>query len=89
MTIPAAILGIIISTGIGALFHLWRGGNAARLLLYILLSWIGFWGGHLIGQLIGWDLGKLGPVYLLFALLGNILLLGIGYWLSLVEIDRS
>ena len=88
MTIPAVILGIIISTAFGALFHLWRGGNAFRLLLYILLSWIGFWGGHLVGNIIGWEFGKLGPLYLLFACLGDILFLSIGYWLSLVDIKK-
>jgi uncharacterized membrane protein YeaQ/YmgE (transglycosylase-associated protein family) len=88
MTLPAVIIGFIISTALGALFHLWRGGGATRLLLYMILSWIGFWSGHTLGRILGWDVGKLGPVYILFACLGSLLLLGIGYWLSLIEVER-
>lgn len=88
MTLPAIILGIIVSTAIGALFHLWRNGGATRLLLYLVLSWIGFWAGHMIGKALGWEVGKYGPLYLIFACLGSILLIGIGHWLSLVEVER-
>ena len=89
MTIPAVILGIIISTALGALFHLWRGGSIIRLFLYILISWVGFWVGNFIGSLIGWDFGKYGPLYLLFACLGDVLSLGFGYWLSLMDSKGS
>jgi len=89
MTIPALILGIITSTALGSLFHLWRGGSPGRLLLYLILSWVGFWGGHFIGKFIGWETGKFGPVYFLFACIGCLILLGIGYWLSLVEVERQ
>ena len=88
MTIPAIILGIIISTGLGSLFHLWRGGGAPKFLLYLVLSWIGFWGGHFVGNLINIDVGKIGPLHVLFACLGSLILLAFGYWLSLVEIER-
>ena len=53
MTIPAVLFGIFLSTLYGALFHFWRGGDTKRLILYIALSWVGFWLGHFIGQLNG------------------------------------
>ena len=46
MTLPAFILGVALSTLIGAAFHFWRGGSLGRLLLYLVLGWVGFWIGH-------------------------------------------
>ena len=85
MSIPGIFLGLILSTLYGALFHLWRGGNAGRLLLYVLLAWIGFWLGHLAGNFLDISFDFLGQLHILFATLGSIILLAIGYWLSLVQ----
>ena len=56
----------------GAGFHLWKDGGLDRLLLYEVLSGMGFWGGHTISSMIGWDFWKLGPLHLGFAILWNI-----------------
>jgi hypothetical protein len=85
MSTATLLLGFIISTLFGAIFHLWRGGKAARLLLYLVLAWAGFWGGHFLGVLLGWDFDKLGQLHLAFGIIGCALILGIGYWLSLVD----
>jgi len=85
MTIPSILIGIIISSLYGAAFHLWRGGGFGRLILYIILAWIGFWIGHFIGYGLGWSFFSLGPLRLGTATLGAALTLGIGYWLSLVD----
>jgi uncharacterized membrane protein YeaQ/YmgE (transglycosylase-associated protein family) len=87
MSIPTLFLGLILSTLYGALFHLWRGGNAGRLLLYLLLSWIGFWIGQLIGNLLNVSFDTLGQLHLLFATMGSLILLAIGFWLSLVQAE--
>jgi uncharacterized membrane protein YeaQ/YmgE (transglycosylase-associated protein family) len=87
MSIPTLLLGLILSTLYGALFHLWRGGNAGRLLLYLILSWIGFWTGQLIGNLLHISFDTLGQLHLLFATLGSLIFLGIGFWLSLVQTE--
>ncbi len=87
MTIPALFLGLILSTLYGAAFHLWRGGNAGRLLLYLLLAWIGFWLGQLAGSLLKVSFDTVGTLHLLFATLGSLVLLGVGYWLSLVQAE--
>ncbi len=85
MTLPSILIGIIISSLYGAVFHLYRGGGLGRLLLYIILAWIGFWIGHIIGAAFGFTFLNLGPLNLGMATLGALAVLGIGYWLSLIE----
>jgi hypothetical protein len=85
MTLPSFLIGIVISSLYGALFHLWRGGGLGRLVLYIILAWIGFWLGHFAGNALGWTFFSLGPLRLGMATVGAAITLGVGYWLSLVE----
>ena len=85
MTLPSFLIGIVISSLYGAVFHLWRGGGLGRLILYLILAWIGFWLGHFVGNALGWTFFSLGPLRLGTATLGAVLTLGVGYWLSLVE----
>jgi hypothetical protein len=91
MTLPAFLFGIIISTLIGALFHMWRGGRLWRLVLYLILSWIGFWCGHFLGEKIQWTFWSIGPLRLGMAIFGSFIVLGVGYWLSLIskDVDNS
>jgi hypothetical protein len=89
MTIPAALLGLLISTLYGVAFHLWRGGGLGRLLLYILLGWVGFWIGHVVATQMEWTFASVGPLRLGAATLFSLLFLGLGYWLSLVEVERK
>ena len=86
LTIPSIILGLIISLFIGALFHFWRGGSLRRLMLYLTLSVVGFAAGQCFGVWRNWILLPIGPLDLGLAALGSIVFLGIGYWLSLVEL---
>ena len=85
MTLSAFLLGFLISSLFGAVFHLIFGGRAWRLLLFLVLGWIGFWAGHFTAQLLGWTFGSLGPIRLAMATLGSLIFLGLGYWLSLVQ----
>jgi hypothetical protein len=88
MTLPALLFGFIVSTLYGAAFHLWRGGGAGRLILYLVLGWAGFWIGHIAAGWLGWTFGSLGPLHLGMATLTSLVFLGLGYWLSLIEIER-
>ena len=88
MSIPTLILGLILSTLYGALFHLWRGGDAGRLLLYLLLSWIGFWLGQILGNTFNFAFDTLGQLHIISATLGSLIFLFIGYWLSLVKEEK-
>jgi len=89
MTWPAFLLGFLLSSLYGALFHLIRGGSGGRLLLYLVLAWIGFWVGHFSAVALGLTFASLGPLRLGIASLGSLLFLGIGYWLSLVEPEQE
>jgi hypothetical protein len=50
---PALALGIVLATAYAALFHLWNRGNMPALRRYLLAAWLGFAGGHLLGDLVG------------------------------------
>jgi hypothetical protein len=84
MTIPALLFGFVIASLYGALFHLVRGGAPARLFLFLVLSWLGFALGHIIGSWRGWTLFPVGPLDFGAATIGSILLLA----LSLVNFRR-
>ncbi|MEW5868290.1 MAG: hypothetical protein AB1894_03380 [Chloroflexota bacterium] len=89
MTLPALIFAFLIATLYGLVFHLLRGGRAGRLVLYTVLSWIGFTAGQLLAEWMGWTLGSIGPVHFFFASMGSLAFIGIGYWLSLVETKEA
>ena len=88
MTFPSILLGILISSLYGVVFHLFRGGGLGRMILYIILSWIGFWLGNFAGNKFGWVFGSYGPLQILTATLGSVIALALGYWLSLVDENR-
>lgn len=88
MHIPAFIIGLLLSTLYGAAFHLWRGGGAGKLLLYLLLSWAGFLAGHLLASYLGWSFASIGPLRAGAATVASLLFLLAGHWLSLVEVER-
>lgn len=82
MTVPAILFGILIACLYGCIFHLIRGGNFFSILVYMLFSTIGFFLGHLLGNVVpemlrigvinfGW--GTLGSWALMFinGLIGN------------------
>lgn len=85
MTLPAMLFGFLVSTFMGAAFHLWKDGGLGRLLLYLILAWVGFWGGHILGQKLGFTFLSIGPLRFGTALLGGIVFIGLGYWFSLVK----
>jgi len=70
------VLGFLLSTIYGAVFHLIIGGPPRKLLLYVLASWVGFAVGHFLGDLLGIELLKLGAIHLLAA--------SVGSWLTLI-----
>lgn len=89
MTFPAMIFSIAIAALLGSLLHLWRGGNLFRLVLYLVLSIVGFFGGHFLAQALSIIFIQLGTINLGFGILGSIVFLGLGYWLSLVDFQNA
>ncbi len=88
MTIPSIVFGSMVAVLIGALFHLLRGGGFGHLVLYLLLSLAGFFAGHWVGNWRGWILFPVGPLDLGTAIVGSLVLLAVGDWLSLVNARR-
>jgi len=82
MPFPALFLGLILSTLYGTVFHYWRGGGAGRLLLYIFLSWAGFWLGQYLAIVNSWNFDQLGALHIGSATGGSVFLLLVGHWLS-------
>ncbi len=89
MTFPAIIFGIVLSSVYGTAFHVWKGGGFARLLLYVILSWVGFWIGHIIGGALSWNFAAIGPINAGMATIGSAIFLFVGEWLSRVEITQK
>ena len=85
MTIPGLLLGTVVGALIGGLLHLLVGGNLGRLILYLIFSLVGFWAGHIAGEILGLTFLSVGPVRMGMALIGSVVITGIGYWLSLVQ----
>lgn len=85
MTAPALLIGFVIASIYGSAFHLWRGGQMARLLVYLVLGWAGFWAGHFLGEYLGWHFLGLGPLNMGVATIGSAIFLLVGHWLSLVD----
>ncbi len=85
MTLPSFLLGALIATIFGFAFHFWRGGSGMRLILYLGLAWIGFWGGHLLSENLGWEFASYGPLHIGLATVSSWFILVVGYWLSLMQ----
>jgi hypothetical protein len=75
MPSPSFVLGFILSTLIGAGFHLVFGGDARRLALFLLSGWLGFAIGHVMGVVFQVDYFKVGSLHLLSALAGAVVAL--------------
>ena len=89
MTFPAIFFSFFVAALFGSLLHLWRGGNLFRFLLYLVLSVVGFFGGHYLAEVLSIRFIQLGTINLGFGILGSLVLLGLGYWLSLVDYQNT
>lgn len=85
MTLPSLFLGLLIALTYGAVYHLLRGGSFWRLLLYLVLSVLGFGAGHMLGLWRGWVLLPLGSLNLGLSSIGSLAILLLGDWLGHIE----
>jgi hypothetical protein len=86
MTLPTLLLAFALATLAGAGFHLWQGGGARRLALYLLAGWLGFALGHLGGDALGLDFFKVGALNTFTALFGAAVALVAARWLVPSEV---
>jgi hypothetical protein len=75
MTLPALLFAFLISSLYGVLYHIIRNGGPNRLMVYLVLAWVGFAGGHLLGAWRGWVFVPIGPLNFGLASLGSLLTL--------------
>jgi hypothetical protein len=73
MTTPSLYLGFLIATAAGLVFHLVRGGNLGRLLLYVATAWVAFFSGHFVAELINWQVLRVGTLNLFAAVLAMLI----------------
>jgi hypothetical protein len=89
MTLPTLLFALLVALLYGAVYHVVRGGRFARLLLYFVLSVIGFVIGHLVGLWRGWVWMPFGPLNLGLSSAGSLLLLVFGDWLTRIEVREE
>lgn len=70
MPSPSIVFSFILATLYGAAFHVVSGGDARRLALFLLASWLGFSLGHSFGEVVGMDFMDIGPLHMLAATVG-------------------
>lgn len=85
MTLPVVLLGLVIALLVGFLFHILRGGGGLRLLAYLGLSSLGFALGQWVSMTGGWKLYLLGILDVGMGMIGSLLALAVGDWLSRIE----
>ena len=89
MALPSLLLGFVLSTLIGAGFHVIRGGGGGKLLLDLILGWVGFWLGQYVTDRIGLTIGSLGSIHLAVAIPMALIFLFVGNWLSPIETQKK
>lgn len=85
MTLPLALFALLIALLVGALFHVLRGGSGWRLLLYFAVSILGFAIGQVLSMWRGWHLITFGALDIGLGVIGSLILLALGDWLSRIE----
>ncbi|MGB1288353.1 MAG: hypothetical protein ACPG7F_17590 [Aggregatilineales bacterium] len=79
---PNLTFAFIIATLFGAVFHLVVGGDAGKLVLYLITGWIGFLLGQMAGDTFGFTLLAIGRLNIVAAAAGAIFALLSVYILS-------
>lgn len=82
MTIQAILFIILAASFYGCLAHVILGGNVFSIFVYILISIAGFFVGHFIGNIIGWNFFRIGMINFGWGSAVSILFLVIGGLIS-------
>ncbi len=87
MTFPAIVYSFLLATFLGAGFHFWKGGGVGRLAANLILSWMGFTLGQIIGTRWGVTILMIGAIQAGVGVLGSLLMLFLGEWFY--QIDQT
>src|SRR5688572_32938006 len=89
MTLPALLFAFLLALLYGAVYHLIRNGGFWRLILYFILSVIGFTLGHFFGLWRGWVVDLMRSHKMLMSSMGSLIILIFGDRLSRIESIRE
>ena len=78
----SVILGLLIATTIATAFHFWKGRNLSSIILYVILSYIGFIGGHVFASFLYITFDLVGAVHVGFGAIGSVISILLGHWLN-------
>jgi hypothetical protein len=89
MTLPLLLFALLLALLCGALFHTLRGGSGWQLLLYLFMSVLGFAAGQGLSMWRGWHFLTFGALEIGAGLIGSLLFLALGDWLSRIESNEK
>lgn len=76
---PNFVFSLIIATLLGAAFHLIAGGNARRLVLFLVSAWVGFTLGQIAGDAFEISLFRIGDLRIVPATIGALFMILLAY----------
>ena len=89
MILPTIFFGIVLSTLYGAVFHFLRGGNSRKLLIDLVLAWVGFWAGDSLGWYMQWTFWSVGDLNAGMGTVLSLALLLVGDLISHIQLPTS
>lgn len=85
---PTATLGFILATLFGAVFHFVVGGDVRRLALFLLVAWVGFVVGHVVGVLFEINILNIGTLRIVAASIGALIALIVSHILTSGQVRK-
>jgi hypothetical protein len=79
---PTLTFAFVVATLIGAVFHVFAGGDARRFALFLLAAWFGFGLGHVFGASFGFGIFAVGTLQMGSAIAGAMLALLLARYLT-------
>ncbi|MCB0165682.1 MAG: hypothetical protein KDI79_15735 [Anaerolineae bacterium] len=64
---PFVLLGLLLGSLYGTIFHLWRGKSLRDFLIYLVAGIIGFGAGQGLGMALGFNMWLVGPLHVVEA----------------------
>ncbi len=78
---PYFLLSVLLGGAYGSLFHIWQGKSATDIFYYFPAGVIGFGLGQVAAKTLGWQFLLIGPIHIIEASIGCIVILLLARWL--------
>ena len=80
---PFVLLGLLLGSLYGTIFHLWRGKSLRDFLIYLVAGIIGFGFGQGLGMALGFNMWLIGPLHVVEATVVSWISLFLIQWLKI------